>query len=127
MGSDHRATPRADEWDVLPFLATDASGHGAFASSVDVAMPDAMLETLASMSDRRWVLCLANNTTDAGVREQVWSRRFNRYPLQPEAIRLTASSARGPTCRHHFAIAGSRSFPKRPRPSSGRIPRAPGM
>lgn len=62
--ADHRATPRADEWDVLPLLATDAEGHGAFASSIDVAMPDAQLQLLASVRERRWILCLANNTTD---------------------------------------------------------------
>ena len=64
FAADHRATPRTDEWDVLPFLATDAEGHGAFASSVDVAMPEALLDALASMPARRWLLCLANNTTD---------------------------------------------------------------
>ncbi len=62
--ADHRATPLADEWDVLPFLATDAVGGGAFASSVDVAMPGALLDAVNSMLDRRWMLCLANNTTD---------------------------------------------------------------
>ena len=62
--ADHRATPLADEWDVLPLLATDAAGHGAFASSVDVPMPEAMLDALASMPDRKTLLCLANNTTD---------------------------------------------------------------
>lgn len=62
--ADHRATPLADEWDVLPLVATDAAGHGAFASSVDVAMPDALLDAVAAMRERRWLLCLANNTTD---------------------------------------------------------------
>ncbi len=61
---DHRATPQADEWDVLPFLATDAARDGAFASSVDVAMPASMLEAVDAANVRQWMLCIANNTTD---------------------------------------------------------------
>lgn len=64
FAGDHRATPHADEWDVLPFLATDAAGDGAFASSVDVDTPDALLDAVASASVRQWMLCIANNTTD---------------------------------------------------------------
>jgi len=62
--ADHRATPLSDEWDVLPFLAADAAGHGAFVSSVDVAMPDALLDAVATAAPRAWMLCIANNTTD---------------------------------------------------------------
>ncbi len=62
--ADHTATPEADEWDVLPFIVSDDAGQGVFASSVDVAMPEAMLAALAEMSGWPGVLCLANNTTD---------------------------------------------------------------
>lgn len=62
--ADHRATPFADEWDVLPFLATDASREAGFASSVDVPMPDALLDAVAASQLKRWLLCIANNSTD---------------------------------------------------------------
>lgn len=64
FAADHRATPNADEWDVLPFLATDAADELGFASSVDVAMPESLLNAIASLPLRRWMLCVANNTTD---------------------------------------------------------------
>ena len=62
--ADHRSSPLADEWDVFPFVVTDAAGQGAFASSVDVPMPETMVAALGSTPGWPGVLCLANNTTD---------------------------------------------------------------
>lgn len=62
--ADHCATPEADEWDALPFIVSDDAGQGVFASSVDVSMPETMLEALSGMPGWPGVLCLANNTTD---------------------------------------------------------------
>ncbi|MGH1343406.1 MAG: MBL fold metallo-hydrolase [Nannocystales bacterium] len=62
--ADHRTTPDADEWDVLPFIVSDATRQGVFASSVDVPMPSTMLEVLVEMPGWPGVVCIANNTTD---------------------------------------------------------------
>lgn len=62
--AEHTGTPEADEWDVLPFIVSDEAGHGVFASSVDVSMPEAMLAALSGMAGWPGILCLANNTTD---------------------------------------------------------------
>ncbi len=62
--ADHRVTPDADEWDVLPFIVSDDAGQGVFASSVDVPMPAPMIEALVDMPGWPGILCLANNTTD---------------------------------------------------------------
>ena len=62
--ADHRAMPEADEWDALPFIMSDDASAGVFASSVDVSMPETMLEALSGMPGWPGLLCLANNTTD---------------------------------------------------------------
>jgi len=64
--AEHCTAPDADEWDVLPFVVSDDTGQGVFASSVDVPMPAPMLRALADMPGWPGILCLANNTTDTG-------------------------------------------------------------
>ncbi len=109
--ADHRSSPSADEWDVLPFVVTDARGRGAFASSVDVAMPPAMIETLATTPGWPGLLCLANNTTDtrfvrrdAGrleptddtdVLARVLGRRWQALAERAGAPRMTAITGGG--------------------------------
>jgi len=102
FAADHRTTPSSDEWDVLPFLATDDVGHGAFASSVDAPMPEAVVNAIP---DVPWILCMANNTTDVRfVRHAVGTvvptddtnplaavlaRRWRRHPKPPTFTAIT--------------------------------------
>ncbi|MEM6995860.1 MAG: MBL fold metallo-hydrolase [Myxococcota bacterium] len=63
---EHREARGADEWDVFPFVVSDVAGHGSFASSVDVAPPEAMLRALAEQGGEVGVWAHANNITYAG-------------------------------------------------------------
>lgn len=58
----------SDEWDVFPFVLRDSRGHGSFVSSVDVGMPDAMLEQLPGLA-RPGLWAVANNSTSAAFQE----------------------------------------------------------
>ncbi|MCH9687408.1 MAG: MBL fold metallo-hydrolase [Deltaproteobacteria bacterium] len=61
--ADHRATPNSDEWDVLPFVLWDTQGHGSVVSSIDVRMPQSLLDRLPQLVPRPGIWCHANNST----------------------------------------------------------------
>ena len=42
----------SDEWDVFPFVLRDSQGHGSFVSSIDVGLPERMLEQLPALAPR---------------------------------------------------------------------------
>ncbi|MBL4689076.1 MAG: MBL fold metallo-hydrolase [Nannocystaceae bacterium] len=62
---DHTGGRTSDEWDVFPFVVYDTAGHGAMASSVDVAPTPHMLESLPALVPKPGIWCHANNTTSA--------------------------------------------------------------
>ncbi|MCA9648692.1 MAG: MBL fold metallo-hydrolase [Myxococcales bacterium] len=53
----------SDEWDVFPFVLRDSQGHGSFVSSIDVGLPERMLEQLPALAPRPGVWAVANNAT----------------------------------------------------------------
>jgi len=61
--ADHRDGRHGDEWDVFPFVAYDTGDHGSLLSSIDVAMPEAMLEVARRLVPRPGLWAYANNTT----------------------------------------------------------------
>jgi hypothetical protein len=61
FAADHRGGD-ADEWDVLPVLARDTTGHGSFMSSVDVRPTPRMLGALPALAPPG-VWAYANNLT----------------------------------------------------------------
>lgn len=63
FAADHRGTGQGDEWDVFPFVAYDAAGHGSMMSSVDVAPTEAMLGALRQIVPRPGIWAHANNVT----------------------------------------------------------------
>lgn len=59
----------SDEWDVFPFVLRDAEGHGSFVSTVDVGMPESLLERLPSLAPRPGLWAVANNTTSVAFQD----------------------------------------------------------
>lgn len=55
---------RADEWDVMPFLARDLAGHGSFFSTVDLTLDVGTLRALKAIEPRPGLWAVPNNDMD---------------------------------------------------------------
>lgn len=63
---DHRKAI-ADEWEVLPYLVADKSGHGNFFTHVDTTLVDAMWKRCRDVVERPGLFALTDNHNDLAV------------------------------------------------------------
>ncbi len=52
---------RDDEWDVMPFVARDLEGHGAFLSTIDLSLTAGLMAEVKALEARPGVWAVANN------------------------------------------------------------------
>lgn len=87
LGPAHDRNDNGDEWDVLPFLVWDISGHGNFFSFVDISPTDEMYQRARAYVSKLGVFALAWNNLHRG-----W-RFLEAKPADPfELARMLAQS-----------------------------------
>ena len=64
LSGDHVNVNCADEWDALPYLVRDRSGHGSFFTMVDVAIMSQHVGWLRSHDARPGIVTWSNNALD---------------------------------------------------------------
>jgi hypothetical protein len=77
--ADHQGGQQGDEWDVLPLLAWDLTGHGSVMSSIDVAPRVADLARLGDHA-RPGVWIHANNCSRAAVQDALATHAAGAAP-----------------------------------------------
>ncbi len=103
--ADHRDGRHGDEWDVFPFLAYDTAGHGSLLSSIDVGMPERMLETMGRLVPRPGLWAYANNTTN--TRFQDASGPAHALPEDGELLARVAVRRRARIEHHWGSVAAT--------------------
>jgi hypothetical protein len=78
-----RGRTRADEWDVMPFVARDTIGHGSFFTTVDLSLDRATLQELGRIVRRPGLWAVPNNDMDLS----------DLYPSTPASADQTPEQA----------------------------------